>query len=236
MLYGIIAVFDPNSIFKRCRIGRLGCRLHAASRASSGQTVEYALTSRTLLSSSPMICPTAFRRTAGLWLETKPRLRSRRAEVPHGSFTGNITPSEKSSDNDKYGTGSLVTREGSAALERRRRRLYKLVCAHGPGKRPAGKRPPFGSDAVSQELDPGALCRARSDLLAGRDAGSAPDRPHRAHGDAMRGARQGGSRAGSIRAAPSDPTAVPRRNCARPRSRRCPPAMTRSAARRSIRA
>src|SRR6266853_1699697 len=71
----------------------------------------------------------------------------------------NITLSEKSSGNDKYGTGSLVTREGAAALERGRGRLYKLVRAHGPGKPPARKRPPFGSDAVSQELDPGALRR-----------------------------------------------------------------------------
>src|ERR1700674_3825508 len=100
-------------------------------------------------------------------------------------FTGNVTPLEESSNNDKYGTGPLVTREGSAAFERRGRRLHKLVCAYGPGKRPAGKRPPFGSNAVSQELDPGALRRARSDLLAGRDAGSAPDRPQRANGDAM---------------------------------------------------
>ena len=37
-------------------------------------------------------------------------------------------------------------------------------------------------------------------------------------------------------AAPSKPMAVPRRNCARPRPRRYPPAMTRSAARRSTRA
>ena len=44
-----------------------------------------------------------------------------------------------------------------------------------------GKRPAVGSDAVSQELDPGALRRARSHLLAGRDAASAPHRPHRAH-------------------------------------------------------
>src|ERR1700719_1201707 len=111
-------------------------------------------------------------------------------------FTGNVTPLEESSNNDKYGTGSLVTREGAAAFERGGRRLYKLVRAHGPGKRPTGKRPPFGSDALSQELDPGALRRARSHLLAGRNAASAPDRPHRAHGDAMRGARQGGSRTG----------------------------------------
>ena len=46
MLYGIIAVFDQMSVFKRCHIGR---RLRTASRANSGQAVEYALTSRTLL-------------------------------------------------------------------------------------------------------------------------------------------------------------------------------------------
>ena len=46
MLYGIIAVVRSNAIFKRCRIRR---RLRAASHANSGQTVEYALTSRTLL-------------------------------------------------------------------------------------------------------------------------------------------------------------------------------------------
>src|SRR5712672_23576 len=142
-----------------------------------------------------LICPTAFRRAAGLWLKTKPAsghaVRKIRTVV-----ASNITLSEKSSGNDKYGTGSLVTREGAAALERGRRRLYKLVRAHGPGKRPAGKRPPFGSDAVSQELDPGALRRTRSHLLAGRDAGSAPDRPHRAHGNALRGAGKGIAGAG----------------------------------------
>src|ERR1700722_3374465 len=106
------------------------------------------------------------------------RFRSPLWSVPHGNFTITIkTPSEKSSGNEQYGTGSLVTREGSAALDRRRRCLYELVRAHGSGKRPAGKRPPFGSDAISQELDPGALCRACADLLAGRNAASASDRP-----------------------------------------------------------
>ena len=33
-----------------------------------------------------------------------------------------------------------------------------------------GKRPSVGSDPLSQELDPGALRRPRSHLLAGRDA------------------------------------------------------------------
>ena len=121
-----------------------------------------------------LICLTAFRRAAGLWLKTKPA-RGHAARQTRAALASNITLSEKSSGNDKYGTGSLVTREGAAALERGRRRLHKLVRAHGPGKRPAAKRPPFGSDAVSQELDPGALRRTRSHLLAGRDAGSAPD-------------------------------------------------------------
>src|SRR5437879_9818953 len=121
-----------------------------------------------------LICPTAFRRAAGLWLKTKPA-SGHAARKIRTAAASNITLSEKSSGNDKYGTGSLVTREGSAALERGRRRLYELVCTNGSGERPARKRPPFGSDAVSQELDPGALCRARSHLLASRDAGSAPD-------------------------------------------------------------
>src|ERR1700759_425627 len=68
----------------------------------------------------PMICPTAFRRTAGLWLETMPRLRSHRAELRTAfSSTHQLLFAEKSSDNVKYGTGSLVTREGSTAHERR---------------------------------------------------------------------------------------------------------------------
>ena len=125
------------------------------------------------------------------------------------AFARNITPSEKSSDNDKYGTGSLVTREGSAALERRRRRLHELVRADGPGERAGRKRPPFGADAVSQELDPGALRRTRSDLLAGRDAGSAPDRPHRAHRDALRARPPRKRPPSSMPAAPSGPTAGP---------------------------
>src|ERR1700733_14120261 len=123
------------------------------------------------------------------------RFRSPLRSVPHGNFTITIkTPSEKSSGNEQYGTGSLVTREGSAALDRRRRRLYELVCTHGSGKRPAGKRPSFGPDTISQELDPGALRRTRSLLLAGRDAGSAPDRSHRPYRDALRGACEGSRR------------------------------------------
>src|SRR5664279_6000588 len=118
---------------------------------------------------------------ACLWLESKPRFEVTLRETARAAASpANISLFEKSSDNDKYGTGSLVTRERSAALERGRRRLHKLVCPHGPGKRAGGKRPPLGSDPVLEELDPGALCRARPHLLAGRDAGSASHRPHRA--------------------------------------------------------
>src|SRR5260221_11767187 len=137
-----------------------------------------------------LTCLTAFRRAAGLWLKTK-TARGHAARQTRTALASNITLSEKSSGNDKYGTGSLVTREGAAALERGRRRLHKLVRAHGPGKRPAAKRPPFGSDAVSQEMDPGALPPTGSNLLAVRIAASVPDRPHPAHGNAMRCAGKG---------------------------------------------
>src|SRR3954453_17292889 len=75
---------------------------------------------------------------------------------------------------DKFGTGTLVSREGSAALDRRRGRLYELVCANGPRSRPARKRSSVGADAFPEELDPGALRRARAVVLAGRDTGRAP--------------------------------------------------------------
>src|ERR1700723_3489278 len=102
---------------------------------------------------------------------TKPRLRSRRADNPRGDFASNITPTEKSSGNDKYrtGAGSLVAREGPAAHECWRRRVYQLVRADGPRGRAAGERAFVGSDNIPQELDPGALCRPCSDLLPGRD-------------------------------------------------------------------
>src|SRR5438309_11589725 len=115
---------------------------------------------------------------------------------PPADFANTITHSEKFSGNDKYGTRSMVAREGAVADECRRGRLYELVCAHGSGGRAGRKRASVGSDPVPQELDPGALRRPRPDLLAGRDAGSAPDRPHRAHGDALRRARQGSYRTG----------------------------------------
>src|SRR5258708_6275040 len=98
---------------------------------------------------------------------SKHPLRSRRRGNRRGDVAGTITQSEKSLENDKHGTGSLVAREGSAAFERGGRCLYELVRADGSGKRAAGKRAAVGPDAVSQELDPGALCRARPDLLAG---------------------------------------------------------------------
>ena len=119
-------------------------------------------------------------------IEVAPRERN-----PHGLRKGQSLVLEKSQSNDKYGTGSLVTRKGSAAFERRRGCLYKLVRANGPGKRAGRKRAAVGADALSQELDPGALRRARADLLAGRNARSAPGRPHRAHRDALRGAGKG---------------------------------------------
>ena len=55
---------------------------------------------------------------------------------------------------------------------------------------------------------------------------------------AMRCAAPAKEAAAPARSAPrrAMPTAGPRPSCARPRPRRCPPAMTRSAARRSIRA
>jgi len=91
------------------------------------------------------------------------------------------------------------------------------------------KRSSVGSNPVPQELDSGPLCRARAVVLAGGDAGGTPDRSHRAHG--MRCATP-------VKEAPArlKPGAwsVPRPNCARPRPCRCPPAMMRLAARRSI--
>ena len=48
MLYGIIAAFDQMP-FSNDAVFDAWTPLHAASRASSGPTVEYALTSRTLL-------------------------------------------------------------------------------------------------------------------------------------------------------------------------------------------
>src|SRR2546430_1870119 len=80
----------------------------------------------------------------------------------HGYFFGKVW------DNDKFGTGSLVAGQRSFAVERRRRRLFKLVRQDGPRERAARKRAPVGADDVSQELDPGALCRARAHLLRGR--------------------------------------------------------------------
>ena len=87
MLYGNIAAIDQTPRSNDAVSDAAGV---AASHANSGQTVEYALTSRTLL--LPTDDPTAaFRRTAGLCLETKPRLRSPRAERSARRFTA--TPS-----------------------------------------------------------------------------------------------------------------------------------------------
>src|SRR5215213_136102 len=111
-----------------------------------------------------------------------------------GDFARHLFSFGKEFNDDKYGTGSLVTREGTAALERRRRRLYELVRSNGPGRRRAGKRAAFCSDPISQKLDSGTLRRTRSHLLAGRDARSAPDRSHRTYRHAMRSSGQGSFR------------------------------------------
>src|SRR5258707_14605904 len=83
-----------------------------------------------------LICLTAFRRAAGLWLKTKTP-RGHAARQTRTALASNITLSGKSSGNDKYGTASLVTREGAGAAERGSRRVHKVGHAHGPGKRPA---------------------------------------------------------------------------------------------------
>ena len=54
MLYGIIAVFDQMPFSNDAVLDALDVACTTASRANSGQTVEYALTSRTLLF-QPMI-------------------------------------------------------------------------------------------------------------------------------------------------------------------------------------
>src|SRR5579883_3284081 len=69
---------------------------------------------------------------------------------------------EELSGNDKFGTRTLDPREGSAAVDCRRRRLHLLVCAHGPRGRAGRERSPVRADAFSQELDSGPLCRARA--------------------------------------------------------------------------
>ena len=150
-----------------------------------------------VLSSSLMICHAAFRRTADLCLETKPRSRSRLRGNPARRFrqSQQLLFSEKFSGNDKYGTGSLVAREGSVAL---RASAKTSIRAGSRGwiwkacrrKASTCRFRPGSSRAGSRRITPIACC-----LLAGRDAGSAPDRPHRAHGDALRGARQGSARA-----------------------------------------
>ncbi len=81
--------------------------------------------------------------------------------------------SEKSSGNDKYRTGSLVPREGSAALKRRRGRLFKLVRANGPGERAAGKRAVRSAlrCAVPPKEAPAQLDQRRAERSDGRVPG-----------------------------------------------------------------
>src|SRR5258708_24042736 len=95
-----------------------------------------------------LICLTAFRRAAGLWLETKPA-RGHAARQTREALASNITLSEQASGQAKHGTASLVTREGAAALERESSRLYMLVHATRPVNRQAPHRPPRRCAAVT---------------------------------------------------------------------------------------
>ena len=236
MLYGIIAVFGQMPFSNDGVFGRLGRRLHAASRASSGQAVEYALTSPTLLFTADDL-PAAFPPNGRPMAEDEASLEvAPCAENCTAISPANITLSEKYSDNDKYGTGSLVTRKRPVALERGRGRLYKLVCANGPRRRRSTRASAFRfrrgfSRAGSRRIMPNAFLPAGKPRCR-KCTGSTLPCARRC--DARRRPRRLPPR--STSAAPNGPMAGPRRSCARPRSRRFPPVMTRSAARRSIRA
>src|SRR5258706_13121351 len=69
-----------------------------------------------------LICLTAFRRAAGLWLKTKPA-RGHAVRQTRTALASNVTLSEKRSGNDNNGKGSLVTLEGAARLRRGREQL-----------------------------------------------------------------------------------------------------------------
>ena len=157
-----------------------------------------------------MIRPRHSRRTAELCPETKPRSRSRRARNARTAVHRTHHSFGKVTGNDKHGTGTLVTRERSAALDRRRRRLHELVRADGSRGRAGRERPPVGADPFSQELDPGPLCRARAVVLAGRDARSASDRSHRPFARCAARPRPRKRRRRSSRAVPNGSTADPR--------------------------
>src|SRR4249920_1031916 len=95
------------------------------------------------------------------------RLRPAPCATPARPFHRQQNSFREVLSNDKYGTGSLVARERQVAFERGGGCLYELVCTHGSGGCSERERSPVRSHALSQELDPGALCRARSFLLAG---------------------------------------------------------------------
>ncbi len=64
---------------------------------------------------------------------------------------------DASADEERMGA-----RQAPPAHRGRRGHLLQLVRAHGPGSSRRGQRAAFGSDAVSQELDSGALRGARA--------------------------------------------------------------------------
>ena len=120
--------------------------------------------------------------------------------------------SDREEENVERGSGELVTGEGAPARRSRRRRLFELVCAHGPGSDRGGHRAPVGADPLPQELDPIALCRAGAGLLAGGTDASRPHRADRALGGAALGRRQAEGRAG-------EPPAATAAACQRQRQR-----------------
>ena len=82
--------------------------------------------------------------------------------------------------NDEPGSGALVESEGKASRRSRRGYFPELVCPHGPRADRGQHGAPVGADALPQELDPVALHRPRSGLLAGREHRHPEDRCHRA--------------------------------------------------------
>ena len=143
-------------------------RRPTAFRANSGQSVEYALASRSFSSAQDL--PDGVSPNGRAMAES--RLRAR--QLPCGTCTvvstisiGDffMTPIRKASDNDKYRTGSLVACERKVAFERRRRRLHELVCPDGSGKRAAMRASIFrfrraSSRAGSRRITPSAFSPA----------------------------------------------------------------------------
>ena len=93
------------------------------------------------------------------------RLNRRQAEPPASVSTNQ---SKREQKNVQRGSGELVTGQGTPAGGSRRRRLFELVCAHGPGGDRGRHGAPVGADPLPQELDPVALRRTGAGLLAGQ--------------------------------------------------------------------